>query len=530
MWDHFLAILWAQSRITRNHFARTTFGTVLSWTLSTLWYGGFLFLAIVGGIAVSQAPFDLLQMWFPAALLALFLYMQIVPLVTLSSGWSLQLNKLQIYPVSDASLFSIEVLLRLTSAPEMLIMLLGAMLGLFRRPDVFALAPFFLLLFIPFNLFLQLAIRDFLLHIFARNRFRELLMVLFIAIALLPQILVRSNSIEVLKPYMLQIAGFRLAPWQEVSSLSTGIFSFTDAAMLLVWIAIAAALAFWQFSLSKIQDDGFAVATPSRRDPARPSFALAGRLANFFADPMGAIVEKELRSMVRMPRFRVLFGMACIFSVVIFLPLKMGRSHGMSQDLVPVISLYGLLLLSDALLLNIFGFDRGAAQIYFVTPMPIDTAIKAKNCAALIFISLQTLAIPLVASLFVHITLMAALAGICASAVATLFLLSAGNLMSTTLPRPMDPGSTFRRQAGAKVQMWLLACSLGMAVLVGFAYLARWAASDQDWAFLGVLGVEFVIGLIVYRIALESSVARAVQGREAILAALAKNAAPIGAG
>ena len=273
-----------------------------------------------------------------------------------------------------------------------------------------------------------------------------------------------------------------------------------------------------------------AALAPAKRDSTGPSFALAPRLANFFADPMGAIVEKELRSMVRMPRFRVLFGMACIFSVVVFLPLKMGRSHGMSQDLVPVISLYGLLLLSDALLLNIFGFDRGAAQIYFVTPMPIDIVIKAKNCVALIFISLQTLAIPLVASLFVHITLFAAMAGICASAVATLFLLSAGNLMSTTLPRPMDPGSTFRRQAGAKVQMWLLACSLGMAVLVGFAYLARWAARDNDWAFLAVLAVEFVIGLVVYRIALESSVARALQGREAILAALAKNASPVSAG
>jgi hypothetical protein len=161
--------------------------------------------------------------------------------------------------------------------------------------------------------------------------------------------------------------------------------------------------------------------------------------------------------------------------------------------------------------------------------MKIDTVIKAKNCAALIFIGIQTLAIPLVARLFMHITLFAAVAGICSSAVATVFLLSAGNLMSTTLPRPMDPSSTFRRQAGAKVQMWLLACSLGMAVLVGFAYLARWAA-DRDWAFMAVLGVEFVIGLIVYRIALESSVARALQGREAILAALSKNAAPIGAG
>ncbi len=45
----------------------------------------------------------------------------------------------------------------------------------------------FLLLYIPFNLFLSLAIRELLLHSFERNRFRELFAILLISIGVLPQ-------------------------------------------------------------------------------------------------------------------------------------------------------------------------------------------------------------------------------------------------------------------------------------------------------------------------------------------------------
>jgi len=192
MREQLLAIVWAQFRITRNHFPRTSFGTVLSWTVSALWYMVFVVLALVAMRALQHSPSRYLMLSLSSGLLAAFVYMQVVPLVTTSSGWSLELDKLQAFPIGNNTLCLIEVVLRLTSAPEILILLCGAFLGLLLRPDVPPVAPFLLLLFVPFSLLLQLAVRDFILHSFARNRFREVITVLFLAFALLPQLLVRE--------------------------------------------------------------------------------------------------------------------------------------------------------------------------------------------------------------------------------------------------------------------------------------------------------------------------------------------------
>ena len=528
MREQLLAIVWAQFRISRNHFPRTSFGTVLSWSVSALWYLLFVALALAVMRGLQHAPGQYLLLSLSAGLLAMFGYMQVVPLVTTSSGWSLELGKLQAFPISSNTLFLIEVVLRLTSAPEMLILLCGAFFGLLLRPGLSPIAPFFLLLFVPFCLLLQLAIRDFILHSFARNRFRELLTVLFLAFALLPQLLVREHTLPLVKPYALLVANGRATPWHQVALQSVGEFSFAGIASILGWNLIAGFLARRQFMKSLRQEDSFRPA--SRISKSRAGFDLIGSLTGHLPDPFGALVEKELRTLIRMPRFRVLFGMASIFSILVFLPMAIqsGEHSFIGENAVPVTSLYGLLLLSDALLLNIFGFDRGASQLYFITPPAFSAVIRAKNLAAILLVALQSLAVPLLCTLFrMPITPLMVLAGFLSSAVVTVFLLSAGNLLSVILPRPINPKSAFRKQGGAKVQMWLLFCTVGMFVLVGFAFLARWA-SDRDWVLLAVLGIEFAIGLVVYRIALESAIVRALLNREHIVSELSRSAAPLG--
>ncbi|HMF75943.1 MAG TPA: hypothetical protein VK604_09810, partial [Bryobacteraceae bacterium] len=186
MWPQILAIGWAQLRITRNHLPRTGFGTALMWLLSALWYGMFVTLAVFLAFALPNVPLAGLHEWLPAGLLAVFLYWQTIPLMTLSSGWALQLNKLQIYPIPARALFGMEALLRITSSPEVVIVLLGAVVGLLRHREIPAGAPLWLLLFVPFNLFLQLAVRDFVRFAFDRSRFREVLTILVISIGVLP--------------------------------------------------------------------------------------------------------------------------------------------------------------------------------------------------------------------------------------------------------------------------------------------------------------------------------------------------------
>jgi hypothetical protein len=83
-----------------------------------------------------------------------------------------------------------------------------------------------------------------------------------------------------------------------------------------------------------------------------------------------------------------------------------------------------------------------------------------------------------------------------ASAVVAIFFLSIGNLSSVAIPRPMNPTQTFRKQASGKMQLRLMATSVGLLLLLGFAFAARWAL-EANWALLAVLGFEFGIGFIV---------------------------------
>ena len=110
-----------------------------------------------------------------------------------------------------------------------------------------------------------------------------------------------------------------------------------------------------------------------------------------------------------------------------------------------------------------------------------------------------------------------------------MYLIAVGNLTSVKMARPVDPAQTFKKQAGAKMQLWLLACGVGMYTLVGFAFLAQWALRS-DSALLGILLLEFVIGLIVYKVATDSAIEHGMQGREQLVETLSKSGSPISAG
>lgn len=528
------AIVWAQFRILRNRFPRTSFGGILMACVSLLWQGLFAAFGVFLALGIPSLSLPFLRQWLPAGLLLTFLYWQTIPLLTLSAGWSLRLGKLQIYPVSHNALFAIEVLLRLSSSPEVILVMTGAIVGMARHPGIPAWAPLCLLLFIPFNLLLQLAVRDFVGYAFDRSRFREVFTVVAIAIGVAPQLLLRTGVAYKLKPQFLFVAHGAGAPWGEVAELGLGNFSALPLGLLVLWTLAAYALASAQFRRGLLREDRFRSASVSTNQRAR-SGALAGLLARFFRDPMAALIQRELQSLARMPRFRVAFGMACIFGVLVFIPaaLRSGgqQQHGfMSDNFLPIVNLYGLLLLSDALLLNVFGLDRQASQLFFVAPVRLETVLRAKNIAALFLVALETLGVLIfVLLLRIRLSPFSVAGGMTISAVVAVFLVSAGNFTSVSMPRPVDPSSTFRKQGAGRMQLWLLFASLGMLVLVAFPFLARWAFG-MDWPFFAVLLVELGIGAIFYPIALDSAVERGLRDRERIVASLSKGASVMDVG
>src|SRR4029077_18252250 len=82
-------------------------------------------------------------------------------------------------------------------------------------------------------------------------------------------------------------------------------------------------------------------------------------------DPLAAIVEKELRTLARTPRYRMVFVMGFSFGLMLWLPMVLRGSAGnstLSRHFLTLICVYALTLLGQVSYWNCFGFDRSAAQ------------------------------------------------------------------------------------------------------------------------------------------------------------------------
>jgi ABC-2 type transport system permease protein len=535
------AIVWAQFRTIRNYLPRTSWGAILLTLLSLLWYGLFIGLGSLLAMLLPKSPLSELQRFLPGGLLGLLIFWQVFPVMTLSSGWSLELNKLLVYPIHPNTLFLVEVLLRLTTAPEAVFVLFGVIVGLQRHPAMHGAWPLTLLLFLPFNLLLSLAIREWVLRLFKKRRLREVLVLAIVLISLLPQLLTQTSLGKRAQPFYSLMSQGSATPWREFAVTGLGSPTALSVFAILTWTTLAYFFAKRQFARSMLLDMGAADALPGKAEMGTKSKAspasdfgsyLLGLPGRLFHDPYAALIEKELRSLIRIPRFRVVFGIACVFSVLNFFPLAFGRmgSSFLARNYLAFINTYGLLIVGDVLLWNIFGFDRRATQLYFVTPVSLAQVIKAKNLVAAIFIVLQTALVTSITLILpVRITKSSILGALAISLVVALFFMSMGNYASVSNPRPVDPNQTFKRQAGSKTQLILLACYVCMAIPIGLAFLARWA-TDQDWTFFAVLAFDIFAAAAFYFVSLDSVIAKGERNREQLIDALSKGSDPIGLG
>jgi ABC-2 type transport system permease protein len=527
------AILWAQFRVLRNLLPRTDVGTIAIWLISLIWYGIYAAIAVVLAAFLPQEPLPEIRRFLPVGLLAMLLFWQIFPLMTLSGGWSIELSKLLAYPIREKTLFAVEVLLRLTTAPEMIIILAGLTVGLFRHPDLPWPRALLLLLYLPLNLFLSLAIRGLVRRLLSRQRLKTVLLILFVTLSVLPSLALNTGLGGRIK--VIFLAGSRLpgVPWRELSSLVLNPWPFWPFCLVCVSIGLAC---WWaQAEFARIVHSDQSAFPDSRASGGKGSggrswsevlFRFPSRLFN---DPLAALIEKELRILSRSPRFRFIFGMASLFSVAVFFPLAYGRmgSSLAAQNYLPALNIYGLLILGETLLWNTFGFDRGAAQLYFVAPVPLASVLRAKNVVAAFAIALMTLMITVVGSLFRRSYRVEDFAGsILLTSVLTVFFLAFGNFTSVRMPRPMDPNQAMKNQNNGKASALLLLAALLLVMPIGLAIAARWAF-DAEWAFFGVLAIDFLCGLAIYQVATENAIERAEHDREKILDLLSQGDNPI---
>jgi ABC-2 type transport system permease protein len=430
-------------------------------------------------------------------------------------------------------LFSVEVLLRVTGALEVFLVLTGAVIGVIRSPVLPDWGALAVIPFIAFNLLLGVGLRDAIARVLAYRRIREAAFFLLILSAALPQILLtRGSSFQDRVVGVLAREAWVGWPWTAASHIMQGEDVLYSAGVLTMWCVAAAVFSFWQFKRTLAFD---AQAASARRGGPGTEGGLADRLfrlpSMLLADPLGALVEKEVRFLTRSPRFRLVFLMGFTFGLLVWLPVALGR-QGISltflrSNYLTVVSVYSLLLLSEACFWNSFGFDRSGVQIYFLAPVPFSRVLIGKNVTALLFITLEIGAIALVCGLLgMPMNLIGLLETFAIVCTISIFLLSAGNHLSVRQPRSINPASSFRTGTATRVQAILFVIYPIAFLPVGLAYLARHELNSEA-AFFGVLAFDIVVGMIVYKFALDAAVRAAERLKEAIVTSLARGEGPI---
>ncbi len=509
---------------------------IFSILTAVLWYGFWSFLAYMAEeFTAAPESASAMPVALPAGLLLIFLYWQLAPLISASLGASLDLKKLLIYPVPHRKLFVIEVLLRLTTCAEMLLILAGSVAGLLRNPTLggAARAPRLIasyLLFVAFNLLLAAGVRNLLERLLSHKRLREILMLVLVTGAALPRLLIATRGSAGTAHHLLALTSGEFWPWSATAHIALGQETFFSGLVLIWWMIAAFAFGRLQFERS-LRYDAQSTARPGKKDRAPSRLDTLYRLPSLFLpDPVAAVVEKELRMLSRTPRFRMVFIMGFSFGLIVWLPITFGGSGGNSvvaDHYLTIVSLYALTLLGQVSYLNTFGFDRSAVQVYFSVPVSIAQFFAGKNIAAVLFIAVEMLAVTL-ASFVLRIRMVpgAVPEAFVVTGIVAVYLLAIGNLSSVHFPRAMNPERVSQGGSASRLQA-LIFLFYPIALLPVF--LAFWARQvfGSELIFSVILVFAAILGVVVYWIAMESAVRAVVERREKILMELSGSEGPV---
>lgn len=540
------AILRAQFLSMRMAGRRGAFFSLIT---GIIWYGIWTAAALLAWFALAQADAGQLRTWIPVGLLAVCFYWQAMPILSASMGSSLDMRKLVVYPAPHAKLFLVELLLRLATGIEMVMVLAGGGLGLIGNRSVgwaagvraspFIQAPRTLaavLVFVVFNVLLASGSRSLLVRLLSRRKVRELLVFFLLLLWMVPRFLFMSGKLHANRLRGLDGATHTVAwPWTAAADIALGQSTLLALLSIGCWTLAAAWFGRTQFERGLRFDTVAAQATPQHSGVTRLE-SLADIFYRFpslvLPDPLAAIVEKELRTLARTPRYRMIFVMGFSFGLMLWLPMVLRGSAGnstLSRHFLTVICVYALTLLGQVSYWNCFGFDRSAAQIYFAAPPPLSLTLAGKNLAALVFVYLEVaILIGITALLPVRFGYGQVLETLVVVGVCSLYMMALGNISSVQYPRGLNPSQVSQGGASGRFQALVVLLYPVSLVPVFLAYLARYAF-DSELVFSLVLAFAAAVGGVLYWIAMDSAVATAIKKRERIVQDLSTGDGPVAA-
>jgi len=500
-----------------------------------LWYALWIGAAAVCAVTPNLIGYEDVEAALPGFLFFALCYWQLSPLVTLTLGASLEMRKLAFFPVSTPTLFAVECLLRLWNGAEIILVLSGLFVGLITAgsPHGTALAVAYVL-FVLFNVLCSAGVRNLVERIFRRRRLREIVLTLMVSVTLLPQALVFSETAREWARAAVRNQS-SIPYWASPSGVAARIGGGAGGAfeywLMAAMIAVAAVFGYLQFRASCGVDQGALAVDPAPR--LRPSWALLTALpSRLLPDPLGALVEKEIKYLWRSPRFRLPYFMGFTFGVIAWAPILKRLEGNLGEwaqgGVVSLITLYALLLLGPVMFLNRFGFDRSSVRFYFWMPLRFEELLAAKNLATVLFAFSEMVLIAAVCRLIGFPVGLVELAEAAATTFAALlFLLAIGNHISIRYPTPSSPDRISRAGGGhgvrAATQFLLFPLSLAPVV----AALGWGRVTGSPAAFAWAMSAAAAAGGLCYLFTFLRSAGRGQLERERLVGCLSEGSGPL---
>jgi ABC-2 type transport system permease protein len=520
-----------------------------------LYGAGGLALGVGAAVATAALAGDGDWDYLPVLFWVVFLIWQVVPVMLASFQEQFDMGILLRFPLRFSSYCLLFVVFGLADISTILgtLCCLGILTGItLTRPDLFGWTLLGLAIFAAFNILLVRAIFAWIDRWLAQRKTREILGAVFMVAVLSLQLLnpaLRQNtrrgpqsvhdraqryrrretilnerygpwmsSIEAVQKWLppgLAAAALQLAAEQQPES---GMESLS-----LLGIYFLAAGGVLGARLRREYRGENLGQAPSRAKEKRHRGRWLLDRAGWSGGPIAAVVEKEVRTLLRTLPLIYALGAPLLLVIVFSTVFARGSGHDgqVFPPALPICMVYSQLGFTQ-IFYNNLGAEGAGIQLYFLSPTPIRTVILAKNLFHSVLFGLVALS----AGVLTSLRLGAPNGEIVAATAAWLIFalpsnLAAGNIFSLTMPYRLNPGRIARQRGSQANALLGLMVQISIMAIGALVFTASWYLG-KIWLTVPIFLALAVGAVAVWMRTLRNADGMANQRRDTMIATVMK--------